>query len=169
MKEEQTQSNAVDDSKELVVIDYFDRIHNQWIKVEVTKEVARLLSSTDKKIKRSDNRYNKYNLSFDEVFDSNKEDYANERYLIDESAEINLEREEEQRLQDNLIDQQRTIIQNSLETLTDEQKEVVDRILNGNKTNREISNEIGVSEKAVSARKIRAYKNIKKYLSDTQN
>lgn len=166
---EKIQENVVDDSKELVVIDYFDRIHNQWIKVEVTKEVARFLASSDKKIKRSNNRYNKYNLSFDEVFDSNKTDYENESYLIDDSAEINIEREEEQRLQDSLIDQQRTIIQNSLEQLSEKQKEVIDRILNENKTNREIAKDLGMSEQSVSDRKFRAYKNIKKYLSDTQN
>ena len=34
-----------DDSKEIVVIKYHDRIHNQWIDVEVTKEVARFMES----------------------------------------------------------------------------------------------------------------------------
>ena len=34
-----------DDSKDLVTIDYYDRIHKKWIKVEVTKEVARFMKT----------------------------------------------------------------------------------------------------------------------------
>lgn len=166
---EKIQENVVDDSKELVVIDYFDRIHNQWIKVEVTKEVARLLKSEEQKTRRANNKYNRFNLSFDEVFDSNKTDYEDERYLIDESAEINLEKEDDERLKDSLIDQQRTVIQNSFVKLPEKQKVVIEKILNENKTNQEIADDLKISKQTVSDRKLRAYKNIKKFLSDTQN
>lgn len=166
---EKIQENVVDDSKELIVIDYFDRIHNQWIKVEVTKEVARLLKSEEQKTRRANNKYNRFNLSFDEVFDSNKTDYEDERYLIDESAEINLEKEDDERLKDSLIDQQRTVIQNSFVKLPEKQKVVIEKILNENKTNQEIADDLKISKQTVSDRKLRAYKNIKKFLSDTQN
>ena len=157
MKKELQKEPLVDDSKELVVIDYFDRIHNQWIKVEVTKEVARLIKSDNQKIRRSNNKYNRYNLSFDEVFDSTKPDNDKEEYLIDESAEINLE------------NQQRTTIQNSLGKLPEKQRVVIEKILDENKNNREIAKELNIAEATVCERKKRAYQNIKKYISDTQN
>ena len=49
-----------DDSKDIVTIDYYDRIHKQWIKLDVTKEVARLIKSEDQKTRRANNKYNYY-------------------------------------------------------------------------------------------------------------
>ena len=169
MMKEKIQENVVDDSKELVVIDYFDRIHNQWIKVEVTKEVARFLASSDKKIKRNDNRYYRHNISFEELFGNGILDDEKEQFLIDDSDEVEVEREKQERFEESLIDQQRTIIQNSLEHLPEKQKVVVDKILKENKSNQEIADDLKISKQSVSDRKLRAYKNIKKYLSDTQN
>ena len=45
MKNQKDFEQIRDDSKNLVTIDYYDRIHKQWIKVEVTKEVARFMQS----------------------------------------------------------------------------------------------------------------------------
>ena len=109
-----------DDSKDIITIDYYDRIHKQWIKLDVTKEVARLLKSEDQKMRRSNNRYNYYNLPFDEVFDSDK----NEELLIDESATMDFE--DIEILRDVSDEERRTIIENSLDCLTDDQREVVE-------------------------------------------
>ena len=40
MIEDKNLAQKQDDSKEMVTIDYFDRIHKQWIKLDVTKEDA---------------------------------------------------------------------------------------------------------------------------------
>ena len=37
------------DNKDLITIDYYDRIHKQWIKVEVTKEVANFMKADEQK------------------------------------------------------------------------------------------------------------------------
>ena len=50
--------NKIDDSKEIVTIDYFDRINKKWIKLDVTKEVAKFLESNKKKLRRKQNQYN---------------------------------------------------------------------------------------------------------------
>ena len=47
--------NKIDDSKEIVTIDYFDRINKKWIKLDVTKEVAKFLESNKKKLRRKQN------------------------------------------------------------------------------------------------------------------
>ena len=55
MKNQKDFEQIRDDSKNLVTIDYYDRIHKQWIKVEVTKEVARFMQSDTKKTRRKQN------------------------------------------------------------------------------------------------------------------
>ena len=49
------------------VIEYFDRIHRQNIKLEVTDEVALFLQSSSKKWQRSQNEYNYRTISLDTV------------------------------------------------------------------------------------------------------
>lgn len=49
------------------VIEYFDRIHRQKIKLEVTDEVALFLQSSSKKWQRSQNEYNYRTISLDTV------------------------------------------------------------------------------------------------------
>ena len=57
------------------VIEYFDRIHRQKIKLEVTDEVALFLQSSSKKWQRSQNEYNYRTISLDtEVYSGESED-----------------------------------------------------------------------------------------------
>ena len=49
------------------VIEYFDRIHRQKIKLEVTDEVALFLQSSSKKWQISQNEYNYRTISLDTV------------------------------------------------------------------------------------------------------
>ena len=49
------------------VIEYFDRIHRQKIKLEVTDEVALFLQSSSKKWQRSQNEYKYRTISLDTV------------------------------------------------------------------------------------------------------
>lgn len=156
----------IDDSKEIVTIDYYDRIHKQWIKLDVTKEVARLLKSEDQKTRRGNNRYNYYNLPFDEVFDSKNEE--NEKYLVDESSTIDFENAEN--LMDIELENKRTLIENSLCCLTPEQREVVEMAYYKNMSYSQIAEARGVNNKSSIYKIMKAAeKKIKKHINDTQN
>ena len=164
MKENKLNEEKRDDSKDIVTIDYYDRIHKQWIKLDVTKEVARLLKSEDQKMRRSNNRYNYHNLPFDEVFDSDK----NEEYLIDENATIDFD--DNEILRDFSDEERRTIIENSLECLTEDQREVVEMAYFQNKSYSEIARARGVTSKNSIYKVMKAAeKRIRNYIEDTQN
>jgi len=153
-----------DDSKDIITIDYYDRINKRWIKLDVTKEVARLLKAEDQRTRRAKNKYNYYNLPFDEVFDSDK----NEELLIDENA--NFDFEEEGILRDCADEQRRTLIENSLDSLTPEQREVVEMAYFQNMSYSQIANARGLKSKNSVYKVMKAAeKNIKKYIEETQN
>lgn len=47
-------------------INYYDRIHKQYIELEVTDEVAKFLFTNDKWLRRQQNKYNYSTISLDE-------------------------------------------------------------------------------------------------------
>lgn len=47
-------------------INYYDRIHKQYIELEVTDEVAKFLFANDKWLRRQQNKYNYSTISLDE-------------------------------------------------------------------------------------------------------
>ena len=164
MKENKLNEEKRDDSKDIITIDYYDRIHKQWIKLDVTKEVARLLKSEDQKMRRSNNRYNYYNLPFDEVFDSDK----NEEYLIDESATI--EFDDNDMLKDFADEERRAIIENSLDCLNEDQRQVVEMAYFQNMSYSEIAKVRGVKNKSSIYKIMKAAeRRMKKYIEGTQN
>ena len=55
-------------------INYYDRIHKQYIELEVTDEVAKFLFANDKWLRRQQNKYNYSTISLDEPVYSNDED-----------------------------------------------------------------------------------------------
>lgn len=163
--------NIQDDSKEIVTIDYFDRINHRWIKLDVTKEVARLLHNEREKTRKANNRYYNHNLSFDEVFDSTKKENPNEKYLEDENSDPQqlLEEHEQKRIDEALREHQRAVIENALPTLTECQQEIVKLAIYENMTYSEIANLRGVSKQAILRIIRAAEKNIKIYVDRTQN
>ena len=164
MIENKLNEEKIDDSKDIITIDYYDRIHKQWIKLDVTKEVARLLKSEDQKMRRSNNRYNYYNLPFDEVFDSDK----NEELLIDESATMDFE--DIEILRDVSDEERRTIIENSLDCLTDDQREVVEMAYFKNMSYSQIAKARGVASKNSIYKVMKsAEKRIRNFIEETQN
>ena len=165
MSKENYVKKSRDDDKELVVIDYYDRIHKQWIKVEVTKEVARLLKNETQRERRKQNAYDYYNLPFDEVFDSTKKDYEKkEHLLVDENSEIRLEAQDELMFAEMEEEQRRTIIENSLCCLTPEQREVVELAYYQNMSYGDIGKLIGITKPAVYKRMKNAEKNIRDFI-----
>lgn len=77
------------------IIKYYDRIHRQFIDLEVTDEVAKFLMRNDKWFRRQQIKYNYYTLSLDSpVYNDNEdgvilaetieEKHREEDYYIDE-------------------------------------------------------------------------------------
>lgn len=163
------EENKVDDSKETITIDYYDRIHKQWIKLDVTKEVANLLKASDQKERRKQNQYNYFNKPIDKIFNENKPE--NEHFLIDESQDVEkiLEKIENDILDDLTRNYERTLIENSLYVLTPEQREVIEMVMYKNMSQNEIAKELNIEQSSVGGRLKRAKENIKKYIKNNQN
>lgn len=161
--------NKIDDSKEIVTIDYFDRINKKWIKLDVTKEVANLLKASDQKERRKQNQYNYFNKPIDKIFNENKPE--NEHFLIDESQDVEkiLEKKENDVLDDLTRNYERTLIENSLYVLTPEQREVIEMVMYKNMSQNEIAKELNIEQSSVGGRLKRAKENIKKYIKNNQN
>ena len=161
--------NKIDDSKEIVTIDYFDRINKKWIKLDVTKEVAKFLESNNRKLRRKQNQYNYFNKPIDKIFNESKTE--NEHFLIDESQDVEkiLEKKENDVLDDLTRNYERTLIENSLYVLTPEQKEVIEMVMYKNMSQNEIAKELNIEQSSVGGRLKRAKENIKKYIKNNQN
>ena len=163
------EENKVDDSKEIVTIDYFDRINKKWIKLDVTKEVANFLKASEQKERRKQNQYNYFNKPIDKIFNENKPE--NEHFLIDESQDVEkiLEKKENDVLDDLTRNYERTLIENSLYVLTPEQREVIEMVMYKNMSQNEIAKELNIEQSSVGGRLKRAKENIKKYIKNNQN
>ncbi len=169
MIEDKNLAQKKDDSKEMVTIDYFDRIHKQWIKLDVTKEVALFMKADDQQRRRKQNQYDFYNKQFDSIFNESKPE--NEKFLADESSnpQVILENKEKELIDMAESEHYRTLIENSLCTLTPTQREVVEKTFYENKSENDIAEELGISQQAVSGRLLRAEKNIKNNIKNTEN
>ena len=157
-----------DDSKDIVTIDYYDRINKRWIKLDVTKEVARLLHTENERTRRANNRYNHYNLSFDEVFDSNKDDNPKNEYLIDENAspDVIMEKKEQAKVDEMMRDEQRAILENSIPKLTETQQEIIKCVLYDNMSYGEIAKLRNTKKSSVYKAMKSASRKIKREISD---
>ena len=165
MKNQKDLEQIRDDSKDLVTIDYYDRIHKQWIKVEVTKEVARFMQSDTKKTRRKQNQYDFYNIPLSS-FETEEDDYCFD--IEDENSDIEKKYDEKikQDLQDIKEDYERTIIENSLYILTPEQREVVEMVFYQNMTYREIAKVLNISKQSVCERLKNAKRKIKNHIKN---
>lgn len=56
------------------IIKYYDRIHRQFIDLEVTDEVAKFLMKNDKWLRRQQIKYNYYTISLDSPVYNDDED-----------------------------------------------------------------------------------------------
>ena len=165
MNDQKNLEQIRDDSKDLITIDYYDRIHKQWIKVEVTKEVARFMQSDTKKTRRKQNHYDFYNIPLSS-FETEEDDYCFD--IEDENSDIEKKYDEKikQDLQDIKEDYERTIIENSLYILTPEQREVVEMVFYQNMTYREIAKVLNISKQSVCERLKNAKRKIKNHIKN---
>ena len=157
-----------DDSKDLITIDYYDRIHKQWIKVDVTKEVAKFMKADEQKTRRKQNQYDYHNIPLSH-FEREDNDYTFD--VIDEESDIDkqLEKETLKEIEDMQEDYERTLIENSLYVLTPEQREVIEMTMYKNMSYSEIAKKLNISKAAIAKRMKNALKNIKKHIESNQN
>lgn len=160
-----------DDSKDIVTIDYYDRINKRWIKLDVTKEVARFMRADTQKRRRKQNKYDFHNLPFDEVFDSNKDDNPKNEYLIDENAspDVIMEKKEQAKLDEMMRDEQRTLVENALPILTPTQRVTLKMAFYKNMSYRDIAIKRNVTKAAVAKTIRKAQKNIKNFIENSEN
>lgn len=154
-----------DDSKDLITIDYYDRIHKQWIKVDVTKEVAKFMKADEQKTRRKQNQYDYHNIPLSH-FEREDNDYTFD--VIDEESDIDkqLEKETLKEIADMQEDYERTLIENSLYVLTPEQREVVEMVFYKNMSYGEIAKILNIDKSSVYARLKNAKKRIKKHIQN---
>lgn len=157
-----------DDNKDLITIDYYDRILKQWIKVDVTREVAKFMKADDQKTRRKQNQYDYHNIPLSH-FEREDNDYTFD--VIDEESDIDkqLEKETLKEIEDMQEDYERTLIENSLYVLTPEQREVIEMTMYKNMSYSEIAKKLNVSKAAIAKRMKNALKNIKKHIESNQN
>ena len=157
-----------DDNKDLITIDYYDRIHKQWIKVDVTREVAKFMKADEQKTRRKQNQYDYHNIPLSH-FEREDNDYTFD--VIDEESDIDkqLEKETLKEIEDMQEDYERTLIENSLYVLTPEQREVIEMTMYKNMSYSEIAKKLNVSKAAIAKRMKNALKNIKNHIESNQN
>ena len=153
------------DNKDLITIDYYDRIHKQWIKVEVTKEVANFMKADEQKTRRKQNQYDYYNIPLSH-FEREDNDYAFD--VIDEDSDIEQQLEQIQlkEIEDMKEDFERTLIENSLYVLTPEQREVVEMVFYKNMSYGEIAKALNITKQSVCERLKNAKRKIKNYIKN---
>lgn len=153
------------DNKDLITIDYYDRIHKQWIKVEVTKEVANFMKADEQKTRRKQNQYDYYNIPLSH-FEREDNDYTFD--VIDEDSDIEqqIERIQLKEIEDMKEDFERTLIENSLYVLTPEQREVVEMVFYKNMSYGEIAKALNITKQSVCERLKNAKRKIKNYIKN---
>ena len=160
--------NKLDD-QEIVDYTFKDKIHNEKVNVQITRETAKYLENSRKQMRRSQNAYNHRVASWDTVFNEDKPE--NEHYLIDPASDVDsvLDAMEGDLRKAAIREQRRALVENALHCLTPLQREVIDLIFYENKSEREISKILGISHQTVHRRRDKAIKNLKNYIFDTQN
>lgn len=153
------------DNKDLITIDYYDRIHKQWIKVEVTKEVANFMKADEQKTRRKQNQYDYYNIPLSH-FEREDNDFTFD--VIDEDSDIEKQLEQIQlkEIEDMKEDFERTLIENSLYVLTPEQREVVEMVFYKNMSYGEIAKALNITKQSVCERLKNAKRKIKNYIKN---
>ena len=152
-------------NKDLITIDYYDRIHKQWIKVEVTKEVANFMKADEQKTRRKQNQYDYYNIPLSH-FEREDNDYTFD--VIDEDSDIEqqLEKDRLKEIEDMQEDYERTLIENSLYVLTPEQRQVVEMVFYQNMSYGEIAKVLNITKQSVCERLKNAKKKIKNHIKN---
>lgn len=133
------------------IIKYYDRIHKEYIDLEVTDKVAKFLFANDKWLSRKQVEYDYYTIPLDSPIYSNSED---EQITLAETLEDKTE----------IIDCKtclkrkwvEKVVWKIIEKLKPEQQELIKDVFFNGKTQKEIAKSMGVTEGAISQLKATA-------------
>ena len=128
------------------------------------------MKSDNQKTRRAQNEYDYFNKSYDEIFDEDKHP-ENMQYLCDETQnpEYILIKQEEALVEKAKKEQQRTLVENSLEDLTPKQREVVEMAMYDNLSYKKIGKKLNITKQSVGERMKSAQKNIINHIKNTEN
>ena len=127
---------------------YYDKINDKYVRVEVTDEVAKFLQNSNKEIQRQRDESYEHNISLNKVL-----------YEDDDDNPITLEDVVPDRTDDEIREfcekcfrNQRLYrcVWNIVDKLTEKEQKLVDDIYIYDKSQKEIAEELGVSESAIS-------------------
>lgn len=129
------------------IIKYYDRIHRQFIDLEVTDEVAKFLMRNDKWFRRQQIKYNYYTLSLDSPVYNDDEDGV----TLAETIEAKHSEE------DYYIDEEKKklfkLVWKIVGKLDDKQQKLIDNLFVKEKSQKQIAKEFGASASGVSQMK----------------
>lgn len=160
--------NKLDD-QEIIDYTFKDKIHNEKVNVQITRETAKYLENSRKQMRRSQNAYNHRVASWDTVF--NEDNMENEKYIADNRQNpeyVTIKKQKEAR-KAAIKEQRRALVENALCCLTDTQREVIDLIFYENKSERQIAKLLGITPQAVHERREKAIRRLKNFILSTQN
>ena len=156
--EKEKKTKVKEDINKIVTIDYYDKTKGSFIKVDVTKSVARFLNSSKQKIRRKQNQYNYFNVPFDLIFGENK--FDNENLLVDK--DFLEEFQDKAKIKDR---EKCRELKSIIRLLSPNQREVVEMTCL-NLSFREIGQKLSISKQSAYERFKNAKKNILKQLKD---
>ena len=139
------------------IIKYYDRIHRQFIDLEVTDEVAKFLMRNDKWFRRQQIKYNYYTLSLDSPVYNDDEDGVTLAETI----------EEKHSEEDYYIDEEKKklfkLVWKIVGKLDDKQQKLIDNLFVKEKSQKQIAKEFGVSASGISQMKETALLHLRYY------
>ena len=125
------------------IIKYYDRIHRQFIDLEVTDEVAKFLMRNDKWLRRQQIKYNYYTVSLGSPVYNDDEDGITLAETI----------EEKHSEEDYYIDEDKKklfkLVWKIVGELDDKQHKLIDDLFVNEKSQKQIAKEFGVSASGV--------------------
>lgn len=129
------------------IIKYYDRIHRQFIDLEVTDEVAKFLMKNDKWIRRQRTKYNYYTVSLDSpVYNDDEDGIALAETIEEKHSE-----------EDYYIDEDKKklfkLVWKIAGKLDDKQQKLIYDLFVEEKSQKQIAEELGASASGVSQMK----------------
>lgn len=139
------------------IIKYYDRIHRQFIDLEVTDEVAKFLMKNDKWLRRQQIKYNYYTVSLDIPVYNDDEDGVTLAETI----------EEKHSEEDYYIDEDKKklfkLVWKIVGKLDDKQQKLIDNLFVKEKSQKQIAKEFRVSASGISQMKETALLHLRYY------
>ena len=126
------------------IIHYYDRIHKEFIDIEVTDEVAKFLLANDKWLRRHQNKYDYYILSLETPIYTNDD---GENICLEETIAYN------EANNDNLDEKTKNLyklVWKIVSNLKESEQKLIKDVFVNQKNQKQIAHELKISESAIS-------------------